>query len=76
MKHSRQTDKNISMRIKHASAKCLTENDRDESSFSVRLRSPLDVILGLPRCDYPEVQISVAILTDLNLLLYQTAIIQ
>ena len=44
------------MRITHASTKCLTGNDREERSLNVRLGSPLDVILGLPRCDYPEVQ--------------------
>ena len=56
MKHARQTDKNISMRVTHASTKCLTGNDRDERSLNVRLGSPLDVILGLPWCDYPDVQ--------------------
>ena len=30
MQHSRQTDKNISMRITHASTKCLAGNDRGQ----------------------------------------------
>ena len=46
MQHSRQTDKNISMRITHASTKCLAGNDRGSpGNIKVELPAPREALI-------------------------------